>query len=142
MDSFSFIFETEVAKTFVVEFSSNIFIAFDTVSIFKLKFKINKMNAFDAIQKQFRVLQIRAHNLTLNWENVAILFLITLHILMVFVFLAIEASNYDEYFGALFVLFTAQTAIFFYLSFTWQTNNVFKLIDDLNEFVRRRKIHS
>lgn len=106
------------------------------------------MNAFDAIQMQFRVLGIRPlqqsqpQNFALNWKEVAILFLITLHLMMVFVFLAVEASNYDEYSGSLFISLTGLAAIFFYLSFAWQTNSVFKLIDDLNEFISKRKFHS
>lgn len=120
----------------------------NSVQIFPFSKQKPTMNAFDAIQRQFRILEIRPlqqhqhQTFALNWKNVAILFLLTLHILMVFVFLAIEASNYDEYFGSLFISLTGLTTIFFYLSFKWQANSVYKLIDDLNGFVSTRKNHS
>lgn len=104
------------------------------------------MNAFDVIKKQFRVLEIRPssqdqpQNFAFNWKFVAILFLIALHIVMVIVFLAFEAANYDEISASVFVSLTSLVSIVFYLSFESRTNSVYKLIDDLDQFVFKRKI--
>lgn len=103
------------------------------------------MNNFDVIQKQFGILAIhplpQTQNFVLNRKNVAILFLLSLQIISVFLFFAIEASNYDEYYGSLFFSMTSLTTVFCYLTFTWQRNDVFTLIAELNEFARTRKIH-
>lgn len=104
------------------------------------------MNAFHVIQRQFQILEIRPQQnqqqqqkFTLNGKNKAILLSILIHIMMVFAYLAIGASNYDEYAGSLFICLTALTGIFFYLSFTWQSKSIFDFMDDLNDFVLKRK---
>lgn len=104
------------------------------------------MNAFDVIQMQFRVLEIRPlrqhqpQNVAFNWKFLTILFLIALHILMVFLFLTIEATNYGEYSASIFVILTSFVSIIFYLSFECQSNSVFKLIDDLDHFTFTRRL--
>lgn len=104
------------------------------------------MKAFDKIQTQFRAMEIRPlepsqqQKFAVNWTFLAIIFLITLHIVMVIVFCATEATNYYEYSASVFVTLTALVSIIFYLSFAWQTNSVFKLIDDLDHFANTRKI--
>lgn len=105
---------------------------------------INKLNAFDVIQKQFRILEIhrlqQSRKFGLNWKNVAILCLILFQVVTVLLFLAIEASTNVEYFGSIFLALTPLTTIFSYLSFAWQINDILKLIMDLNAFATRRKI--
>lgn len=104
------------------------------------------MNAFDVIQMQFRILEIRPlqqnqpQNFASNWKFLAIIFVIILHILMVFLFLTIEATNYDEYSASVFVILTGLISIIFYLSIEYQINRVFKLINDFDNFAVRRKI--
>lgn len=105
------------------------------------------MSSFDAIRTQFRILDIcpveqqqQQQKFELNRKHVMILTLITLHVIMVIVFLAIEASNYNEYLGSLFIALTGLTSIFLYLLFTWQTKSIFKLIGDLDHFTLTRKI--
>lgn len=104
------------------------------------------MNAFDVIQMQFRILEIRPlqqnqpQNFASNWKFLAIIFVIILHILMVFSFLTIEATNYDEYSASVFVILTGLISIIFYLSIEYQINRVFKLINDFDNFAVRRKI--
>lgn len=104
-----------------------------------------KMKAFDVIKVQFRVLAIRPlsrdqpQNVDFNWKFLSILFLIALHIVMVIVFLAFEAANYDEISASVFIILTSLVGIVFYLSFEYQTNSVYKLIGDLDQFVSKRK---
>lgn len=108
------------------------------------------MNAFNVIKTQFSVLEIRplqpqqnqTENFSSKWKFPAILFLIALNIMMVFIFLAIEASNYYELSGSVFYISTGLISIIFYLSLKCQINSVFKLIGDLNHFVFERKIDS
>lgn len=104
------------------------------------------MNAFDVIEKQFFLLEIRplqpSQKFAFNGKNVAILFLISMQVVTVLLFLAIEASNYDDYFGSLFISLTALTTVFSYFVFISQRNNIFKLITDLNGFATKRKINS
>lgn len=104
------------------------------------------MIAFDVIKMQFRVLGIRPvsldqpRNFAFNWNFPAILFLIAIHIVMVIVFLAFEATNFEEKSASVFIILTSLVGIVFYLSFEWQTNSVYKIIDDLDQFVFKRKI--
>lgn len=109
----------------------------------------SKMNAFNVIQSQFCLLGIcsppknQPHTLAFHRKYLAILFLITLQIVLEIVFLAIEAANYDEISASVFIILTSFVSIVFYLSLKCQSNSVFKLISHFDAFVHDRKtLHS
>lgn len=102
------------------------------------------METFTLIKRQLHILAICPSNQdnsnsSLNWKNVAITVLIASMCALLFVFFLFGASTYDERSGTFFVFLTAILGVIFYLSFVCQKQRIFHLIDDLDQFLAKRK---
>lgn len=96
------------------------------------------MKPFTLIKRQLNILAIYPSNSQLNWKNAAFTVLIASMFVLLFVFLLFGASTYDERSGTFFVFLTSVLGVIFYLSFVCQKQKIFRLIDDLDQFVTKR----
>lgn len=95
------------------------------------------MKPFTLIRRQLNILAICPSN-QFSWKNVAITSLIASMCVLLFVFFLFGASTYDERSGTFFVFLTAVLGAIFYVSFVCQKQRIFRLIDDLDQFVTKR----
>lgn len=101
------------------------------------------MGAFALVKSQLHILAICPSNqdhskIQLSWNNVGITVLIISHTLLVLIYLVFAECTYDERSGIFFVFLTAMLGAIFYLSFAYQKQRIFRLVNDLDEFVIQR----